>query len=69
MESMNDRGSTCKFGISIQNCVSSLVLRLQKEQEKVTLQDVPLLNVTSGRPYATAEVTILVREYLGNYEK
>ena len=34
----------------------------------VTLQDVPLLNVTSGRPYDPAEVTILVREYLENYQ-
>ena len=27
-----------------------------------SLQDVPLPNVTSGQPYAPAEVTILVRE-------
>ena len=40
---------------------------LQKVQER--LQDVPLLNVTSGRPYATAEVTILVRKYTENYQK
>ena len=35
----------------------------------VTLQDVPLLNVKSGRPFAPAEVTILVREYQENYRK
>ena len=36
----------------------------------VTLQDVPLLNVTSAsRPYAGAEVTILVQEYPDNYQK
>ena len=35
----------------------------------VTLQYVHLLNVTSGRQYATAEVTILVREYPENYQK
>ena len=33
---------------------------LAKSTRMVTLQDVPLLNVTSGRPYAMAEVTILV---------
>ena len=33
------------------------------------LQDIPLLNVTSGRPYATVEVTISVWENLENYHK
>ena len=42
---------------------------LTKSTRTVTLQDVPLLNVTSGRSYATAEMTILVREYPENYEK
>ena len=32
------------------------------------MQDVPLLNVRSGRPYAQAEVTISVREYPENYK-
>ena len=31
----------------------------------VTLQDVTLLNVTSGRPYATAKKAIWFREYFG----
>ena len=35
----------------------------------VTLQDIPLLNVTSSQPYATEEVKILVREYPENYQK
>ena len=35
----------------------------------VTLQDVPLLNVTSGRSYVPAEVTILILEYPENYQK
>ena len=35
----------------------------------VLLHDVPLLNVTSGHPYATAYVTISVREYPENYQK
>ena len=43
-------------------------ITLTKSTRTVTLQDVPLLNVTSGRPYATAEVTILVREYPENYQ-
>ena len=47
--------------ISIKNCVS-----LTKSTRTITLQDVQLRNVTSGRPYATAEVTILVREYPEN---
>ena len=42
---------------------------LTKSTRTVTLQDVPLLNVTSGHPYASAEVTILVREYPENYQK
>ena len=42
---------------------------LTKSTRTVTLQDVQLHNVTSGRPYATAEVTILVREYPENYQK
>ena len=54
---------------SIQNCVSPLVLRLQKSIITVTLQDVQPHNVKSGHPYATAEVTILVREYPENYQK
>ena len=59
-----------KYGAasSIQNCVSPLVLLLQCLR-MVTVPDVPLLNVTSGRPYATAEVTILVRKYPENYKK
>ena len=40
-----------------------------KSTRTVTLQDVQPHNVTSGRPYATAEVTILVREYPENYQK
>ena len=42
---------------------------LTKSTRMVTLQDVQPINVTSGRPYATAEVTILVREYPENYQK
>ena len=42
---------------------------LTKSTRTVTLQDVQPHNVTSGRPYATAEVTILVREYPENYQK
>ena len=42
---------------------------LTKSTRTVTVQDVPLPNVTSGRPYAPAEVTILVREYQENYQK
>ena len=34
-----------------------------------TQSHVSLLNVTSGRPYAMAEVTISVREYPENYQK
>ena len=41
---------------------------LTKSTRTVTLQDVQPHNVTSGRPYATAEVTILVREYPENYQ-
>ena len=52
----------------IQNFVSPLVWRLQKSTRTVTLQDVQPHNVTSSRPYATAEVTILVREYPENYQ-
>ena len=33
------------------------------------MQDVLLLNVTFGRPYAMAEVKILVREYPENLPK
>ena len=44
-------------------------ITLTKSTRTVTLQDVPLLNVTSGRPYATGEVTALVREYPENYKK
>ena len=43
--------------------------KLTKSTRTVTLQDVQPHNVTSGRPYATAEVTILVREYPENYQK
>ena len=42
---------------------------LTKSTRTVTLQDVQPHNATSGRPYATAEVTILVREYPENYQK
>ena len=42
---------------------------LTKSTRAVTQQDLPLLNVTSSRPYATAEVTISDREYLKNYQK
>ena len=42
---------------------------LTKSTRTVTLQDVPLLNVTSGHPYATAEVKISVPEYPENFEK
>ena len=42
---------------------------LTKSTRTVTLQDIPLRNVTSGRPYATAEVTIFVREYPENHQK
>ena len=42
---------------------------LTKSARTVALQDVQPHNVTSGRPYATAEVTILVREYPENYQK
>ena len=53
---------------SIQNCVSP-VLRIQKRIRTVILQDVQPHNVTYGHPYATAEETILVREYPENYQK
>ena len=39
---------------------------LTKSTRMVPLQDVQPHNVTSGRPYATAEVTILVREITKN---
>ena len=39
------------------------VLVRYKSTGMVTLQDVELNNVTSGFPYATAVVTISVREY------
>ena len=42
---------------------------LTKSTRTVTLQDLPLLKVTFGWPYAPAEVTILVREYQENYQK
>ena len=42
---------------------------LTKSTRTVTLHDVQSHNVTSGHPYATAEVTILVREYPENYQK
>ena len=42
---------------------------LTKSTRTVTLQDVQPHNVTSGRPYATAEVTILVQEYPEYYQK
>ena len=42
---------------------------LTKSTRTVTLQDVPLLNVTSGSPYDTAEVSISIREYPENYQK
>ena len=42
---------------------------LTKITRTVTLHNVPLPNVTSGQPYAPAEVTILVREYPENYQK
>ena len=44
-------------------------LALSKSTKTITLQDVPLLNVKPGRPYITAEVTILVGEYPENYQK
>ena len=40
-----------------------------KNTRTVTMQDVPLLNVTSDCPYATADVAILVREYQANFQK
>ena len=57
--------SVYKAESSIQNCVWTLVLSTRT----VTLQDVPLLNVTSDRPYTTTEGTILVWEYPENYQK
>ena len=45
---------------SLQNCTS---ITLTKITRTVTLQDVPLLNVTSGPPFTPEEVTNLVREY------
>ena len=42
---------------------------LTKSTRTVTLQDVQPHNVTSGRPYVTAEVTILIQEYPENYQK
>ena len=41
---------------------------LTKSTRTVTLQDVQPHNVTSGRPYYTAEVTVVVREYPENYK-
>ena len=40
-----------------------------KSTRTVTLQDVQPHNVTSGRLYATVEVTILLRDYPENYQK
>ena len=57
---------SCKFYPKL--CLAS-GFTLTKSTRTVSLQDPPLLNVTSGRPYATAEVTILVRKYLENYQK
>ena len=42
---------------------------LTKSTRMVTLQDVSLLNITPGRPYATAEMTISVQVYPENYQK
>ena len=59
----------------VQSCKFYPKLRLAsgftitKSTRMVTLQDVPLLNVTSSCPYATEEMTILVREYLEIYQK
>ena len=55
---------SCKFYPKL--CPAS---GLTHTNSTVSLQDVPLLNVTSGLPYATAEVTILVREYPENNQK
>ena len=52
---------SCKF---YPNLTSGFTLT-----KTVTLQDVPLLNVTSRRLYAMAKVTILVWEYPENYQK
>ena len=57
---------SCKFYPKL--CLTSGFM-LTKSTRTVTLQDVQPHNVTSGRPYATAEVTILVREYPENYKK
>ena len=60
---------------SVYGAASSIQLRLAsaftltKSTRTVTLQDVQPHNVTSGRPFVTAEVTILVREYPENYQK
>ena len=59
-------GSSCKFYPKL-GLASGFTLTTGTRT--VTLQDVPLRNVTSGRPYATAEVTIWVWECLENYEK
>ena len=57
---------SCKF---YQKMRLASGFKLTKSKRTITLQDVQPHNVTSGRPYATAEVTILVREYPENYQK
>ena len=49
--------------------IPKLRFTITKSKRTVTQQDVPLDNVTSGRPSATVEVTISVREYVENYQK
>ena len=52
---------SCKFYPKL--CLISCLM-LTKSTRVVNLEDVPLLNVTSDRPYATAEVT----EFPENYQ-
>ena len=53
----------------ISQTAPNLLFYAYKSTRPVTLQDVPLINGTSGRSYAPAKVAILIREYPENYQK
>ena len=75
---INDNVTLELFNYDLQVCTELQVLsktashlwfNAYKKYKNVTMQDVQLNNVTSSCPYASAEVTILVREYPENYKK
>ena len=53
----------------VKSCKFYIKLCLTKSTRMVTLPDVPLLNITSGRPYPKVKVTILMREYPENNQQ